>query len=387
MTKINPDLVRNIITVDNELTVPKVITGIIANNLKTEAGEIIAEGEKLKKEYDSYQRLNVPAVISYVGESRIDAYTVYYLPRNTLIPKIAILYCSYHEAFQNIPDKIRVLDIGSGTGGVIIGLLDMFNNEELQGTQLDILAVDDSAEGLIRQKELVRDIGLNNSTHRTIRVDVHDLQAYENIITQNAPYDIIFIANVFAELSVDAIDNILRIASNTLSEQGIIVNVEPHSTYIMNQKVRIAKMVGQLELNIYLPCPPEYECTQPDCWIWRNDGFECSTIDVGGNVLLPTDVQKAFWTILSKQPYSIHEALNRINPSLSWGVIGSRYKKRVTEEEVQQDYQVCRCDGHKFITDKKRKKGKLPSLYEPYKRGAFIGYTDDYSTVEFWDIL
>jgi len=386
MTRINPDLIRALITQERTLYVPESITDAIGSHIVSSTTAILEEGKRLKEEYDRLSTKREPILIDYSGIVTIDAYTVYYLPRNTLVPKISILCCAYNPAFQSLPEKLRILDVGSGTGGVVLGLLDLFQNEALSDTQLDIVAIDASTEALKRQSLLVEHVGLHGSSHQCYQADLSDPNDYRGKLSTGAPYNMVFAANIFAELSEQATNFLLEHINQQMSDNGIFVNVESQSNYAMRQRARIAKIAQSLGFHIYYPCPPNLSCPKNECWMWREDNFECPDITTEGESLETTQVQKAHWTIFSRQDHSIHELLTSKNSKLTWGTKAPKYRPRDQGDVIEQRYEVCTMRGlEEFVH--RRNKVSITFAAEPYKRGSFIGYTDDYSELEYWDIV
>lgn len=387
MTKITPDIVKSLITKEGRLYVPESIANAVASCIVSDVNDIRAEGERLKTLYDSLSRKAEPIVVDYSGDLTIDAYSVYYLPRNTLVPKIAILCCAYNVAFQRLPKRLRVLDIGSGTGGVVLGLLDLFCSNVLSGTCLDLVALDWSYSSLERQKRLVGRMDIRQSSHRCHAVDLSDPKEYEDKLSAGAPYDMVFAANLFAELDQPASDALLEHIAPLLSENGIIVNVESQSNYAKKQKARIAKIAKEVGLHLYYPCPPDLTCPRQDCWKWRIDEFECPDIMVDGEALDPTKIQIAHWMILCKSSCSIYDTFHDKNPQLVWGVAASG-RVQTEDDKIKYDYEFCTESGWRRGTIT-RKKGLLRLMEgEPFKRGNIVGITRDFEEIkEGWDII
>lgn len=387
MTKITPELIKSIIIQNGTLFVPNSITDAIGSCVISGANAIQKEGDRLKTAYDSFEGKTTPAVVNYSGDVTIDAYSVYYLPRNTLVPKVAILCCAYNAAFQNLPNRLSVLDLGSGTGGVVLGLLDLFHNKALSGTHLDIVALDASLEALNKQGELVECVGPHESSHQCYHVDLSD-PAYQSILSIGAPYDMVFAANVFAELSEEATDALLKSVATLLSENGIIVSVESQSNYAMRQRTCIAKNAQNLGLHIYYPCPPSLTCPRSSCWKWRTDEFKCPDIMVDGESIETTKVQKAHWMILCKKSCSIYDIFHDKNPDLIWGVAAPG-KVKTEDDKVEYDYEFCTESGWRRETITQEARKRLWSMQEElFNRGTIVGITDTFDEIkEGWDIV
>ena len=388
MTNISPALIKGLITQNGTLSVSKAITDAVGSCTVSKASAIRQARDQLKTIYDSFENKDEPAVIDYSGDVTIDAYSVYYLPRNSLVPKIAIMCCAYSTVFQNLPNRLRILDLGSGTGGVVLGLLDLFHNNALSATNLDIVALDVSQEALSRQVKLVNHMGLHNSSLQCFQVDLSDPNAYIEKLLVGAPYDMVFAANILIELEEEAIDNLLKHTVPLLSDNGVIIVVESQSNYAMKQKARIAKNAKGLGLYIYYPCPPDLPCSRQGCWKWRSDAFQCPSIIVDNETLETTKIQKAHWMILCKRSCSIYDILHDKNPQLVWGV--AAYGKVETEDGKQKyDYEFCTESGWYRWPIMHEKRGFLWIIEsEPFKRGSIVGIKKDSKEIkEGWDII
>lgn len=388
MTKINPALIEGIITQNGSLFVPKSSMDAIESCLVSSADAIQEAGDKLKETYDKFETKREPIVVDYSDDVTIDAYSVYYLPRNTLVPKIAILCCAYDAAFQNLPNQLSVLDLGSGTGAVVMGLLDLFHNKALLGTHLDIVALDSSLESLNRQRKLVEHMSLQDFSHKWWQVDLSDPVSYQSELSMGAPYDMVFAANIFTELKEQPTDVLIQCVAPLLSENGIIVSVESQSNYAMRQRARIVKTLKNLGLHVYYPCPPELSCPKRDCWMWRTDEFDCSCIMVNGQAIDTTKVHRAHWTIVCKKPCTIYDAFHNKNPDLIWG-IAAPYRPKIEGDKVKHGYEFCTEKGRYTGTiTQDQKKWMWLMRDELFHRGSVIGITADFKEIhEGWDIV
>jgi len=328
---ITPELIEGLITENGSLFIPDSILKAIGKCLVSTPQKIEEEGIVLKNLYQEYERnrKSEPAKIDYSDEITLDAYTVYYMPRSTLIPKVAIDLLSYCEGFQKIPQKLRILDLGSGTGGVVVGLLDLFNNDALSDIFLEIVAIDLSKAALGRQKEIIKHIGRSNSVLRYHSADLSALESCEEVLQHYAPYDLIFSGSLLTELDPTSVDALIKKLPTMLNGMGVVVIAEAPRDYVIKQIVRISNMARALDLHVYYPCPPKLECPKvagKGCWVWRRDEFVCPEIDVKDECLQPTTIFPASWIILSTRPYSIYDGLQSQYPNLNIGSISAGQK-------------------------------------------------------------
>lgn len=388
MTKITPELIKSIITQNGTLFVPESITDAIGSCVISDSDAIQGEYDNLTEKYRRFAEKLEPLAVDYSRSTTIDTYSVYYLPRNTLVPKVAVLCCAYHPSLQKLPDRLSVLDLGSGTGGVVLGLLDLFRNKLLSRTHLDIVALDSSSEALKRQIQLVEGIGLHGSSLQCYQVDLSDSKAYKSELSIGAPYDMVFAANIFAEMDAQVADAILKHVVPLISETSIVVNVESQSNPAMKQRPYIVKAAKRLGLYVYYPCPPELLCPKAECWNWRTDEFDCPNIMVNEEAIETIKVHKAHWTILCKKPCTIYEMFHDKNADLIWGV-AAPYKPKFEGDKVEHGYEFCTEKG-RYTGKITQDKGKWLWLMqdELFKRGSIIGITDTLDEIkEGWDIV
>jgi len=144
MPLIDADTTRKLITAAGELFVPESITKAISQAVQSDATVVSNGITKLADLYNQYITRDEPTPVDYEDASIIDAYAIHYLPRVTLIPKLFFLSLSYHPAFQNIKDEINILDLGGGTGGTVLGLLDLFKGKPYSEVKLNIMCCERS---------------------------------------------------------------------------------------------------------------------------------------------------------------------------------------------------------------------------------------------------
>jgi len=385
---ITPELIEGLITENGSLFIPDSILKAIGKCLVSTPQKIEEEGIVLKNLYQEYERnrKSEPAKIDYSDEITLDAYTVYYMPRSTLIPKVAIDLLSYCEGFQKIPQKLRILDLGSGTGGVVVGLLDLFNNDALSDIFLEIVAIDLSKAALGRQKEIIKHIGRSNSVLRYHSADLSALESCEEVLQHYAPYDLIFSGSLLTELDPTSVDALIKKLPTMLNGMGVVVIAEAPRDYVIKQIVRISNMARALDLHVYYPCPPKLECPKvagKGCWVWRRDEFVCPEIDVKDECLQPTTIFPASWIILSTRPYSIYDGLQSQYPNLILGALAPG--KRTVEGDVsKQSLEVCTSKGRQELVRKRKANIIDFSGQETAKRGSIISFSEDFSEVHYF---
>lgn len=382
MTRISPNMIRSLITRNGRLFVPQKIAEIVGSCVASDLQSVVEAGDRLKAEYEAQNPLWRPIKIDYSAKPTVDAYTVYYLPRNTLVPRVAMMCCAHHPMYQQLPDTLRVLDMGSGTGGVVLGLLDLFSNKQLRGTTIEVTAVDSSSEGLDRQRRLAARIGYSPRAYEYLQMDFESPQAHSGVLAARGPYDMVFAANLFAELSVPATDALLEQVVPALSDDAFLVDVESNSNWAKAQCVHVVKKTKSLGLHVYYPCPP-VPCPKSHCWMWHEREFDCPPISVAGNYLETTKIHKAHWLVFSTRPLSIYDVLNGQDPSLTWGVAAPDPRTN------SDDYEFCTENGLKrWAVTRKPPVTWLATEAQPLERGRIVGVVGEGQEIACsWDII
>lgn len=382
MPVINVDAVRKSIISNDALFVPDEVTKAISQALVSSVEDVSAEIEHLVALYRDYIPYDGPTPVSYSSDTTIDAYTVHYLPRNTLIPKLLFLSLAYHPIFQIIGDEVNILDLGSGTGGVVLGLLDLFKAKPFSDIKANITSCDISRLALDRQMELITRIGYQHDNIQCICVDLADTWTYDKVLSKLAPYDYIIAANLLAELPQDYITLLLSKLPGIMAPNAVLLIADPPRTYIDRIKIYVSRILRSLGLFHYYPCPPGYECKKFKCpWVWLGIEFTCPDIEINGDLLKPNKLLLTTWSIFCSSNHSIYDALMHIDTSLTWGVavpIGNEFSPK---EKV--DYSLCTVKGTHNITHK-RSQPFFPDRAKIIRRGSIVGFNDDYSKVFVW---
>ena len=382
------DQLLDTLTTGNRLrAVPRTITRAISACVDPEPGNVRVAIDNLKNEYKKQSKSwSRPISVDYSDEATADAYTVCYLPRNTLIPKIALLACAHHPTLlAGLPSELRILDLGSGPGSVVLGLLDLFQSNTMSRVELDITALDTIPTFLAKQLALVQHMLRPGWSHRCRHVDLTEPEDYGPVLAEFGPYDLVFAANVLAELPETALDKLLGEVTQHLSDVAIVVNYESDSNFAKTVRPRLAGSVARLGLHVYYPCPPDQKCEERSCWKAREDAVECPEIVVGDESLETGSTQRSYLTVLSRQDASVYNILRSHNSGLVWGAQALHPPKTVAGGfEYQCD--LCTERGQ----DPRRiRTGSFVEWLggEPINRNDLVGLSKDLTGIrECWDI-
>jgi len=362
--QITVEIIENLTIRNNCYHVPGNVSVAIERCLENDnISAITSEYERLLAEFNRFVELFEPARIEYQGALTLDAYTANYLCRNMFIPSIALRDLAYHPQFQDLPASLKVLDLGSGTGAVTLGLLSMFSISPLSSVSINITAVDSCAEALARQRSIINESSYDSSKVEFQEIDICNTDDCINVVQGSGPYHLVFSANCFTEMPHENSRELIARLPEVLHENGAIIIAEPPRDYTLWLIKALAKNSRDMGLYVYYPCPaPECHHTWKDiCWVWRYHEYEVSDIMVNGQPLEhPREELAAGWLILTKQNISIYDTFKERRPDLSWGPISKDYESARL---------VCCGDRTIYFTD--------DSLSCVYRRGHFVGISDE----------
>lgn len=370
--KITHELIESITKKDGQYFFPQWINIAIERNIECDNIDDITKEylDNLFAVFQEYKKKLEPVPIRYPSSLTLDAYTAFYYGRNFCIPLIGLRDLAYHPLFQNIPSEIRVLDIGSGTGAIVLGLLWMFSQKPLSATTVHITAVDSCEEALDRQSKIIEEAGFKLDNVKLHTVNISNIENCIETIEEYGPFNIIFSGNCLTEIPEQDVYNIVQRLPELLVEEGAIIIAEAQRDY---SKMLIRKLVAfapQWGLHVYYPCTggehPYIGEYKNYCMVWRDHGCKVPEIKVNGSPLAGhrNDTLTACWLILTKKDISIYDVCRHEGLGLKWGPISLAYN---------QHRAICSGDQRFDLSD--------DGEFHLYKRGHIVGLSDENKVV------
>lgn len=349
--------ISKIIFRNSHLFIPRCIERAIEQTVENNADTISQAGEELM---DTYGSKYAPIKFDYDSSASVDAYSIFYTRRNVIIPRIALRDIVLNSKLQIFPPRIRVLDLGSGTGAVVLGLLEMFRHTPLKSIAVEIDVVDISSKMLIRLKRLLQAAGLTPRSIVTINQDITDTDNLTRKLVNRGKYDFIFAANLFGELTNQEAVTILKCIVPRLSGKGMIFIVNAPKDPFIGMIPELIEKATEENLTVYYPCPPNKSCSCGWCWFWREHEYDRGVLKVEGRIISGRYREQlaASWLIFSKKPYTIYDDFITQYPNLDWGPFSI-----FGQDSATCDSQVCISSGIK----NRLRVGKS------IKRGSIVG--------------
>src|SRR3989338_2789586 len=134
----------------------------------------------------------------YLNNKRLRrAYILYFLPSNIYKIHLPLKELSLHPKKILSKKELKILDLGSGPGTTILGILDFFSNQKKRPS-LEFTAIDSVAENLSIAKDLFKLFTENiniDASLKTFKINIEKA----GTIPQDT-YDIIILSNILNEL-------------------------------------------------------------------------------------------------------------------------------------------------------------------------------------------
>lgn len=348
--------VSEIILRDSHLFIPRCIERAIEETVENDADTVNQAGEELM---DEYGPLYAPIKFDYDSSAIVDGYSVFYTRRNVIIPRIALRDIVLNSKLNKFPSQIRILDLGSGTGAVVLGLLEMFQHAPLNSISVDVDAVDIAPQALIRLTQLLKAAKLTPKSITTICQDVTDVNKLNRKLLDRGNYKLIFAANLFGELTDKEATDVLECIAPKLTSKGLIFIVNAPKDPFIEMMPKLIEKANQMNLTVYYPCPPnrpQSSCSK--CWFWREYEYDRGDIKVEGRLMSGSYREQltTSWLIFSRKPVTIYDDFIAQHPKLNWGpfsVFG--------QDSATCDSQVCTSSGtiNRLRIGKSIKRGSL----------------------------
>jgi ribosomal protein RSM22 (predicted rRNA methylase) len=265
------------------------------------------------------ERDSLPA--SYLRDRGMrEAYRRYFLPANLLKIHLPLHELFLHPAGLLHRDRLRVLDIGSGPGTAVLGILEFFSTKDRRPV-LDITALDQVADNLKEAAGLFREhrqrSGVDASL-RTIASRIEDLPS-----RLRGPFDAIVFSNVLNELSPHdderiagrsgIIDGLLRML---LAEHGSCIIIEPALRATSRDMLRVRDGLLAGGWHVYSPCLMQEPCpalVNPKDWCHEERPWVPPEVirQIDARTGLRKDALKFSYVVLRRDVHSLSDVCGK----------------------------------------------------------------------------
>ena len=331
-----------------------------------------------------------------------EAYILYYLPANMYKIHVPLRELSLHPAGIFRKDKLRILDLGSGPGTAILGVMDFFSS---QGEKpfLEFIAVDPIEENLKDAEMLFRSFKEDNSLHASLTTLKSRIEKTKSL--PEGPFDIIILSNVLSEvfhpeghpekiplippfskgemrfpplekggrgdLKPDFRMNLLMsLLKRSLAEDGSCIIIEPALRATSRELLEVRDGLLSEGLHIYSPCLMNDPCPaliNPKDWCHEDIPWEppATIREIDKLTGLRKDSLKFSWLIIRKDTLSLSN------------IFGNNPFRVVSEPLISKgkiEYYLCGTGGRRLAVRLDKDKSKLNEPFSRLKRGNIVSF-------------
>lgn len=301
------------------------------------------------------------------------AYLLYFVPCN--IPKIHLplreLYL--HPKGLLSREKLRVIDLGSGPGSALLGVMSFFSGLE-HAPRLELTAVDQVSENLSDAKALFR------STREETGLDASLRIAKASILEvlarfRGEEFDLVILSNVLNELFYGLNDKIEKrrdfldaVMENMLAQAGSLIIIEPALRETSREMLEVGCGLLERGMNIYAPCPPEGLCaTLSRSRDWQHEDIPWDPPDlikeIDRIIGLRKDSLKFSYIILRKDSLSVTD------------IYDCKVYRVVSEPLITKgktEFYLCSSDGRRLAVRMDKDRSPLNEAFGGLRRGDFV---------------
>ena len=302
------------------------------------------------------------------------AYLLYFLPSNLYKIHIPLRELSLHPSNLLSKERLRILDIGSGPGTAILGIMDFFSAKGKRPV-LEFTAIDQVKENL-RDSEalfgLFRERVPLVATLKTIKSSVEMVASFPK-----GPYDIIVLSNILNEVAHSDEDRtskrvaILKtVLSDLLAADGSCIIIEPALRQTSRDMVEVRDSLMHEGFCVYSPCLMGENCPalqNPKDWCHEDIPWEFPEIvrEVDRLTGLRKDSLKFSYLVIRKDGLSIKD------------IYGDSSFRVVSESLVSKgkiEFYVCGKEGRRMVTRLDKDKGIKNEAFVGIRRGDMVGF-------------
>ena len=318
---------------------------------------------------------------SYLKDKDLrDAYIHYYVPVNMYKILVPLRELAIHPSRIFEKEMVRVLDLGSGPGTAILGIIDFFSSRGKR-PYLKFTAVDPISENLLETERLFKlfiEKGNADASLLTIKSTIEKSKSLAD-----SPFDIITLSNVLSEIAhrynqkIRRRINLLKtIINRSLTHDGSCIIIEPALRDTSREMLEVRDgLIGE-GLNIYSPCLMNEMCpalTNPADWCHEDIPWEPPEIikEIDRITGLRKDSLKFSYLIIRKDSLSIRDIYD--NKSFR----GNNSFRVVSEPLISKgklEFYICGTGGRRLIVRLDKDSSMTNKPFETIRRGDIVSF-------------
>ena len=304
------------------------------------------------------------------------AYMMYFLPSNIYKIHLPLKELSLHPQKILSKKEIKILDLGSGPGTTILGILDFFSNQKKRPS-LEFTAIDSVVENLSIAKDLFKLFTENvniDASLKTFKINIEKAEAIPE-----GSYDIIILSNILNELFYKEEKKIAKrvsflttIIRKFLASDGNCIIIEPALRETTREMLEIRDSLVKNGFKIYSPCLIDEPCpalSNPKDWCHEDIPWIPPKIikEIDKLTGLRKDSLKFSYLVLRKDKLSLSDILEKN----SYRVVS---EPLVSKGKLE--FYICGIGGRRLITMLDKDKTPSNMQFQKLQRGDIVSFRD-----------
>lgn len=352
-----------------------------AEEIKALAPHVLRLSTLLTKE-----RETMPS--AYLSDPRLrEAYTAYFLPANLRKIHLPLLELERHPAGLLKKERLEILDIGSGPGTAILGVMDFFVDRETE-TFLEFTAVDPVPENLRIAQELFVEAlkaapgraGMSTiHSHLVCRGEPMCSPAFGQThgsaptMPRGKRFDMILLSNSLNEIARDNADRIgARVAvleellTGRMADDGCCIVIEPALRETSRELLQVRDLLMKDGFSVYSPCLCQSPCPtleHPKDWCHEDIPWEPPMViqELDRLTGLKKDSLKFSYLVIRKDGHRLDDLF----PEGAWRVVSEPLPSK-----GKLELYVCGEGGRRIAMRLDRDKSAANAAFDGLMRGS-----------------
>jgi len=301
---------------------------------------------------------------------------MYFLPSNIYKIHLPLKELSLHPQKILSKKEIKILDLGSGPGTTILGILDFFSKQKKRPS-LEFTAIDSVVENLSIAKDLFKLFTENvniDASLKTFKINIEKTEAIPE-----GSYDIIILSNILNELFYKEEKKIAKrvsflttIIRKFLASDGNCIIIEPALRETTREMLEIRDSLVKNGFKIYSPCLIDEPCpalSNPKDWCHEDIPWIPPKIikEIDKLTGLRKDSLKFSYLVLRKDKLSLSDILEKN----SYRVVS---EPLVSKGKLE--FYICGIGGRRLITMLDKDKTPSNMQFQKLQRGDIVSFRD-----------
>ncbi len=310
---------------------------------------------------------------SYLKDKNLrSAYILYFLISNLYKICLPLKELYLHPEKPLLKERLRILDVGSGPGTAVIGIMDFFSRQA-QPPFLDFTAVDAVENNLKDAEALFKIYKERYPARASLKTGRLNIEKTETL--SEGAFDIIMLSNILNELFYDdakgiakKVDILTKLMNQYLHYDGSCIIIEPALCKTSREMLEVRDGLLKQGFNIYSPClicEPCPALINPKDWCHEDMPWAPPPLikELDRLTGLRKDSLKFSYLILRKDSLSLSD------------IYGKGSFRAVSEPIISKgklEFYICGQVGRKPITRLDKDETPLNKAFRELRRGDIV---------------